>query len=76
MANLTVRRLDDEVHRLLRLRAAEHGRSVESEVRAILSDAVQPKVGGRGASVVARLAGRGDVPMSTDDILALTRADD
>jgi AbrB family looped-hinge helix DNA binding protein len=28
---------------------------------------------GRGAMVVARLRGRGDVKMSTDEILALTR---
>ena len=29
--------------------------------------------GGRGASVVAHLRGRGDVAMSTDAIMALTR---
>ena len=76
MANLTVRRLDDETHRLLRLRAAEHGRSMESEVRAILSEAVRPSARQRGAGMIDRLSGRGDVAMSTDSILALTRADD
>jgi AbrB family looped-hinge helix DNA binding protein len=30
---------------------------------------------GRGARVVAHLRGRGDVAMSTDDIMALTRDD-
>jgi AbrB family looped-hinge helix DNA binding protein len=30
---------------------------------------------GRGARVVAHLRGRGDVAMSTDEIMALTRAD-
>ncbi len=35
--------------------------------------AQRPKGGGRGAAVVARLLGRGDVRMTTDQILALTR---
>jgi AbrB family looped-hinge helix DNA binding protein len=34
-----------------------------------------PKREGRGARVIAHLRGRGDVAMSTDEILALTRAD-
>ncbi|WP_222184188.1 FitA-like ribbon-helix-helix domain-containing protein [Geminicoccus harenae] len=36
MATLTVRNLDDEVVRALRIRAAEHGRSAEAEHREIL----------------------------------------
>ena len=40
MVSLTVRDLDDEVKRKLRLRAAHHGRSMEAEVRTILADAV------------------------------------
>jgi plasmid stability protein len=43
MAVLTVRNLPDEVHRALRMRAAEHGRSTEAEVRTILEDAVKPQ---------------------------------
>jgi AbrB family looped-hinge helix DNA binding protein len=31
------------------------------------------KAGGRGARLVAHLRGRGDVAMSTDEIMALTR---
>jgi AbrB family looped-hinge helix DNA binding protein len=34
-----------------------------------------PKKPGRGAQLVAHLRGRGDVAMSTDAIMALTRAD-
>jgi AbrB family looped-hinge helix DNA binding protein len=34
-----------------------------------------PKKEGRGARVVAHLRGRGDVAMSTNEILALTRDD-
>ncbi len=40
MASITVRNLDDEVKRKLRVRAAEHGCSMEAEVREILSEAV------------------------------------
>lgn len=37
MASITIRNLDDEVKRCLRKQAAEHGRSLEAEVRDILS---------------------------------------
>ena len=40
MASITVRNLDEEVKRKLRIRAAEHGCSMEAEVREILSRAV------------------------------------
>ncbi|PWR22170.1 FitA-like ribbon-helix-helix domain-containing protein [Zavarzinia compransoris] len=36
MASITIRNLDDELKRRLRVRAAEHGRSMEEEVRDIL----------------------------------------
>jgi len=39
MASLTVRQLDDKLKKLLRLRAARHGRSMEDEVRVILKAA-------------------------------------
>ncbi len=42
MAVLTVRNLPDEVHRALRLRASQNGRSTEAEVRAILESVVKP----------------------------------
>lgn len=40
MASITIRSLDDEVKTRLRVRAAEHHRSMEEEVRVILRDAV------------------------------------
>jgi plasmid stability protein len=43
MAMLTVRNLPDDVHRALRVRAAQHGRSTEAEVREILETAVKPE---------------------------------
>jgi phosphopantothenoylcysteine decarboxylase / phosphopantothenate---cysteine ligase len=41
MASLTVRQLDDKLKKLLRLRAAQHGRSMEDEVRVILRQAAE-----------------------------------
>ncbi|MGH3635843.1 FitA-like ribbon-helix-helix domain-containing protein [Mycobacterium sp.] len=43
MPVLTVRNLPEEVHRALRVRAAQHGRSTEAEVRTILEEAVKPE---------------------------------
>ncbi|WP_341718017.1 Arc family DNA-binding protein [Micromonospora sp. FIMYZ51] len=40
MAALSIRDLDDSVKDKLRLRAARHGRSMEAEIRAILTTAV------------------------------------
>jgi plasmid stability protein len=40
MAAVSIRNLDDDVKERLRLRAASHGRSMESEIRAILVEAV------------------------------------
>ncbi len=40
MASITIRNLDDDVRTRLRVRAAEHGRSIEEEVRIILREAV------------------------------------
>ncbi|MGB9278615.1 MAG: hypothetical protein WCB57_00805 [Pseudonocardiaceae bacterium] len=38
---ISVRNLDDQVEERLRVRAARHGQSVESEIRAILVEAVR-----------------------------------
>jgi antitoxin FitA len=39
MANVIIRNLPDEIHRALKLRAAQHGRSTEAEIRDILGKA-------------------------------------
>lgn len=41
MASITIRNLDEELKRRLRIRAAEHDRSMEEEAREILRRAVQ-----------------------------------
>lgn len=40
MGSITIRNLDDDVKRRLRVRAAEHGRSMEEEAREILRQVV------------------------------------
>ena len=41
MGQLTVRQVDDELVRALKVRAARHGRSAEAEVREILRNALR-----------------------------------
>jgi plasmid stability protein len=42
MASLNIRKLDDETHVRLRVRAAQHGRSMEEEARQLLREALAP----------------------------------
>ena len=46
MASITIRKLDDQVKLKLRIRAAQHGRSMEEEAREILSEAIKGKLEG------------------------------
>jgi antitoxin FitA len=61
MAQLLVRNLDDDVKARLRVLAAQHGRSMEEEVRAILRSAVEqpPRSTGLGTRIAARFARSG-----------------
>ena len=43
MAQLIVRKIEDDVVAELKKRAAEHGRSAEAEHRAILREALRPR---------------------------------
>ncbi|SDM70703.1 plasmid stabilization protein [Ensifer sp. YR511] len=65
MAILTVRNVPDEVHRALRVRAANHGRSTEAEVREILERAVKPEQRIRIGDALAELSGR--IGLTNDD---------
>jgi plasmid stability protein len=70
MATLTVRNLDDEIVRCLRIRAAEHGRSAEAEHREILRATLtggeplltRAQAAERLAEFRRRMAGRGSAP--------------
>ncbi len=68
MAMLTIRNLPDEVHRALRVRAAENGRSTEAEVREILASAVRPEARirmGEALSALGREIGITDADIET-----------
>ena len=54
MASITIRNLDDDVKTRLRVRAAEHHRSMEEEARLILRDAVGRKTDTRNLANIAR----------------------
>ena len=47
MSSITVRNLDEAVKNCLRVRAAQHGWSMEQEVRLILQQAVAPMQAGQ-----------------------------
>jgi plasmid stability protein len=60
MSTLTVRNLDDGLKARLRVRAAENGRSMEAEARAILRSTlsgVEQSGGGLGSRIHERFAG-------------------
>jgi plasmid stability protein len=61
MAAITIRNLPGEIHRALKLRAAQHGRSTEAEIRQILVDSVRPqgrlKLGTELAELAEKFAG-------------------
>jgi plasmid stability protein len=71
---LTVRNLPDEVHRALRVRAAQHGHSTEAEVRAILANAVKPETRVRFGDALAAL-GR-TIGLTNEDCAVLDRMRD
>jgi antitoxin FitA len=82
MATLTVRNLDDDLVRRLRIRAAEHGRSAEAEHREILrlalvgnsdQQAERKLAADRLAEFRRRTAGRGSP--SAAELLQESRAE-
>ena len=68
MPGLTVRKLSEETHRALRVRAARHGRSTEAEVRFILEEAVRPanrlKIGSEIHRIARELGGMDELDVS------------
>ena len=67
MSAVTVRNLPDETHRALKLRAAQHGRSTEAEIRHILENAVRPQFGiGSALAAIGRSLGGVDLDLRRD----------
>ncbi|MGH8789286.1 MAG: FitA-like ribbon-helix-helix domain-containing protein [Cupriavidus necator] len=69
MPILIVRNVPDDVHRALRVRAAQNGRSTEAEVREILASAVMPQQRVRLGDALAML-GR-EIGLSNADVEAI-----
>jgi plasmid stability protein len=65
MAALSIRDLDDAVRERLRIRAAHNHRSMEAEVRAILTEAVSQgeEAGGLGHALLRRFGELGGVAL-------------
>ena len=68
MPSITVRNVPDEVHRAISVRAAQHGRSIEAEMRDILEVAVKPQGRIRLGSLLAEI---GRKVKLTDEELAV-----
>jgi len=64
---LTIRNIDDELKDRLRVRAAQHGRSMEAEVREILSAALEEDEIPLGTAIRARFADIGGVELELPD---------
>ena len=68
MASITIRNLEDGVKRRLRVRAAEHGHSMEEEARQILRAALverSPQPVRLASAIHARFAALGGVELDT-----------
>jgi plasmid stability protein len=65
MASITIRNLDDDIKRRLRVRAAERGRSMEEEARDILRQVVGQSSAPRnlGRAIHTRFAAVGGVDL-------------
>ena len=68
MPGLTVRKLSEETHRALRMRAVRHGHSTEAEVRFILEEAVRPasrlKIGSEIHRIACEIGGMDELELS------------
>jgi plasmid stability protein len=58
MPAVTVRNISEETHRALKVRAVNHGRSTEAEIRTILEEAVAPEGRLKVGSALAELGRR------------------
>ena len=74
MASITVRNVPEEVHRALRVLAAQHGRSAEAEVRDILERAVKPAKRVRLGDALAALGRK--VGLTDEDIAVMDQMRD
>ena len=78
MAALSIRNLDEAVQQRLKVRAAQHGRSMEAEARAILTEAVRESADAAGlfTALLDRFGALGGVDFKLPERRGLARAVD
>jgi antitoxin FitA len=74
MAAVTIRNLSEAAHRALKVRAAQHNRSAEAEMRAILEAAVCPEGRLRLGTALSTMSRK--IGLSNADVEALEQARD
>ena len=74
LAAVTIRNLSEEAHRALKVRAAQHNRSTEAEIRAILESVVRPEGRLRLGTALAEMS-RG-IGLTNADVEVLEKARD
>lgn len=74
MAAVTIRNLSDEAHRALKVRAAQHNRSAEAEMRAILEAAALPEGRLRIGTALAEISRK--MGLTNTDIEAIEQVRD
>jgi plasmid stability protein len=74
MPAVTIRNVSEETHRALKVRAAQHNRSTEAEMRAILEAAVRPEGRLRLGTTLQAIGQKYDITKA--DIEAIERVRD
>lgn len=74
MPSITVRNVPDEVHRALKVLAAQHGRSAEAEIRDILTNAVKPQGRRQLGTLLAEIGRR--AKLSDEDFATIEQVRD
>ncbi len=74
MAAVTIRNLSEEAHRALKVRAAQHNRSTEAEMRAILEEAARPPERLRLGTALAEVSRQ--MGLTNEDVEALEQVRD
>ena len=74
MAAVTIRNLSEEAHRALKVRAAQHNRSAEAEMRAILESAVRPEGRLRLGTALSEMSRK--IGLTNEDVETLERTRD
>ncbi len=72
MPAVTIRNLSEEAHRALKVRAAQHNRSAEAEMRAILEAAARPESRLRLGTALAEMSRK--IGLTNSDVEVLDRS--